>query len=185
MQAKQPRSRLIVCKISPPSRTRTHRLLGTPAYQTAFSESRQMPSGTPSPRSAHTRRFERPPLAPMSKAVSFLPYDSATIRVELSGVTAMPLGKAMPSPPAGGAVGCDNGDGPRDEIGAGHQVETCRVDIRVGATLYDDLIPAKFAEAGQIGMDRQRSVGFEAQDTPAAQAALHRRTNETVLRPHP
>src|SRR6266849_6079569 len=33
----------------------------------------------------------------MSKAVSLLPWDSAMTNVELSGVTAMPLGKAMPS----------------------------------------------------------------------------------------
>src|SRR5580700_8877129 len=148
MQAKQPRSRLIVCKISPPSRTRTHRLLGTPAYQTAFSESRQMPSGTPSPRSAHTRRFERPPLAPMSKAVSFCrttrPRSGSNYRASPPCRWERQCRRHLP----GGAVGCDNGDGPRDEIGAGHQVETCRVDIRVGATVYDDLIPAEFAEAG-------------------------------------
>jgi hypothetical protein len=61
MQAKQPRSRLIVCSTSPPSRTRTQRLLGTSPYQTAFSASMQMPSGAPSPRSAHTRCFDRVP----------------------------------------------------------------------------------------------------------------------------
>src|SRR5437773_7336306 len=41
MQAKQPRSRLIVCSTSPPSRTRTQRLLGTSPYQTALSASMQ------------------------------------------------------------------------------------------------------------------------------------------------
>src|SRR4029077_7543065 len=49
MQAKPPRSSAIDCKNSPPSRTRTQRLLGTSAYQTAPSASRQMPSGQPSP----------------------------------------------------------------------------------------------------------------------------------------
>ena len=73
---------------------------------------------------------------------------SATCRAEPSAVTTAMVPGTKPAP--------------------GHQVETCRVDIRVGATVYDDLIPAKFAEAGQIGMDRQRSVGFEAQDMPAA-----------------
>src|SRR5579864_2143408 len=72
-QAKHPRSRSIVCSTSPPSLTRTQRLLGTSPYQTAFSASRQMPSGTPLSRSAHTRRFDRLPSAAMSKAVSFLP----------------------------------------------------------------------------------------------------------------
>src|SRR5580700_3407210 len=95
-QEKQPRSKVIVCSTSPPSRMRTQRLLGTSAYQMAFSASRQMPSGTPTPRSAHTRRFDKLPSRAMSKAVSLLPYDSATIKVELSGVTTMPLGKAMP-----------------------------------------------------------------------------------------
>ncbi len=96
-QAKQPSPTLIVCNTAPPSRTRTHRLFGTSAYQTAPSTSRQMPSGTPSWRSAHTRLFDRLPSAAMSNAVSFLPYDSATINVEVSGVTAMPFGNAIPS----------------------------------------------------------------------------------------
>src|SRR5262249_50094523 len=59
MHAKQPRSILIVCSTSPPSRTRTHRLFGTSAYQTAFSASRQIPSGAPAPKSAQTCRFDR------------------------------------------------------------------------------------------------------------------------------
>src|SRR5438552_18866192 len=73
MQAKQPRSRLIVCSTSPPSRTRTQRLLGTSPYQTALSASMQMPSGTPSPTSAQALWLERLPSAAMSNAVSFLP----------------------------------------------------------------------------------------------------------------
>src|SRR5258708_25120190 len=36
MQEKQPRSNSTACSTSPPSRTRTQRLLGTSAYQTAF-----------------------------------------------------------------------------------------------------------------------------------------------------
>jgi hypothetical protein len=70
--AKQPRSRSIVASTCPPSRTRTQRLLGTSAYQRAFSASAQRLSGKPSPRSAHTRRFDRPPSASMSNAVSRL-----------------------------------------------------------------------------------------------------------------
>ena len=72
MQAKQPRSTAIVCSTSPPARTRTQRLLGTSAYQTASSASMQIPSGTPSPRSAQTRRLESEPSEAMSKAVSRL-----------------------------------------------------------------------------------------------------------------
>ena len=68
----------------------------------------------------------------------------------------------------GGTVRGDDGDGPRDEIGAGHQVEARGVDIGVGATVDDDLIPVEFGETGQIGMGHQRAVGFEAQDPPAA-----------------
>src|SRR5262249_12784244 len=49
------------------------------------------------PRSAQTRRFDRLPSRPMSNAVSFFPWDSAMISVALSGVTAIPFGKAMPS----------------------------------------------------------------------------------------
>ena len=58
------------------------------------SASRQIPSG-PSSRAAHTRRFDRLPSAAMSTAVSRQPKDSATINVELSGVTAMPLPNSM------------------------------------------------------------------------------------------
>ena len=54
-------------------------------------------SGPPPPISAHTRRFDKLPSEAMSKAVSFFPWDSAMINVALSGVTAMPLGKAIPS----------------------------------------------------------------------------------------
>jgi hypothetical protein len=68
-QAKPPRSSSTVCSTVPPSATRTHRLPGTSAYQTAFCASAQMPSGVPSPRSAQTRagqtrrqgRYRRPP----------------------------------------------------------------------------------------------------------------------------
>ena len=56
-----------------------------------------MPSGTPSPRSAHTRGWDRLPSAAIWNAVSFWPYDSATISVALSGVMAMPFGNAIPS----------------------------------------------------------------------------------------
>ena len=72
-------------------------MLGTSAYQTVFSASMQMPSGTPRSRPAHSRRFDKLPSAAMSKAVSRFAYDSARISVELSGVTTTPLGNATPS----------------------------------------------------------------------------------------
>ena len=56
-----------------------------------------MPSGTPSPRSAQTRRFDRPPSASTSNAVKRFAYDSATSSVSLSAVTSIPLGNASPS----------------------------------------------------------------------------------------
>jgi hypothetical protein len=65
------RSRSTVCSTSPPARTRTQRLFGTSAYQTAPSLSRQMPSGTPPRRSAHSLRFDRLPSGATSNAVSF------------------------------------------------------------------------------------------------------------------
>src|SRR5437660_897477 len=71
MHAKHPRSTSIVCSTSPPSRTRTQRLLGTSAYHTAPSSSMQIPSGTPLPRSAHTRRFDSTPSLAMSNAIRF------------------------------------------------------------------------------------------------------------------
>jgi hypothetical protein len=56
-----------------------------------------MPSGTPSPRSAHTRRSAKSPSGRTENAVNRFAYDSATISVEPSGVSAMPLPKAMSS----------------------------------------------------------------------------------------
>ena len=95
---KQPSLVSTVCSTSPPSRTRTQWRLDTSAYQTAPSASRQMPSGAAaSPRWAQTRRLARLPSAVMSNAVSTCAYDSATINVESSGVTAIPLGKPNPS----------------------------------------------------------------------------------------
>jgi hypothetical protein len=69
---------------------------GRPIQNSAFGVDADAVRGW-SPRSAHTLRFDRSPSAAISKAVSWLAHDSATIRIELSGVTAMPLGKAMPS----------------------------------------------------------------------------------------
>ena len=64
----------------------------------APSASRQMPSPAPGPpRSAHRRRLERAPSGAMSNAVSRPAKDSAMISVWLSGVTTIPLGKAMSS----------------------------------------------------------------------------------------
>src|SRR5947209_6039121 len=100
MQAKQALSSSIRCSTSPssPTRQQAGRLSCTTEHQMAPSASRQMPSPLPGPpRSAQTRRFDRPPSAAMSKAVSLPVNDSATTRVWLSGVTTMPLGKARPS----------------------------------------------------------------------------------------
>jgi hypothetical protein len=69
-------------------------LWGTSAYQIAPSASMQIPSGTPSPRWAHTRRPDRSSSAAMVRAVRTLPYDSARTRAELCGVITLPLGKA-------------------------------------------------------------------------------------------
>ena len=49
MHAKHTGSSSILCSTSPPSRTRTQRLFGTSAYQTAPSASMQIPSGGSSP----------------------------------------------------------------------------------------------------------------------------------------
>ena len=49
------------------------------------------------PRSAQIRRPDSPPSAPMSKATRWCRYESATISVELSGVTAIPFGNARSS----------------------------------------------------------------------------------------
>src|SRR5262245_31497421 len=141
MHAKQPRF------TSPPSRTRTQRLFGTSAYQIAFSASRQMPPGTRPSRSAQARRFERPPSAAMSKAVSFLPWDSARISVELSGVTAMPIGERATirySP---------------DRAVRSNQCDciSC-VDVSVSPAVHDNFVPGVAREDSQIGMINQRTA---------------------------
>jgi hypothetical protein len=66
----------------------------TTAARIAPSVSRQIPSLNTS---AHTRRLDRLPSVAMSYAVRWPPKDSAVISVELSGVAAMPLGKAISS----------------------------------------------------------------------------------------
>ena len=93
MHAKQPRSTSTVARTLPPSPTRRQCRLGTSAYQTAPSASRQMPSGAASsPSSAQVRRSVSEPSAAIVNAVSRCAWDSATISVEPSGVTAMPFG---------------------------------------------------------------------------------------------
>ena len=106
----------------------------------------------------------------MSNAVGFGRRTSATIRVELSGVTAMPFGKATsPATWWVGAVGCDQGD---DFCGresrAGHHVETHVIDVGIAAAVRDDLVPSEVRKAAQIGMNHQRAVGLPAQNAPAA-----------------
>ena len=82
---------------SPPSRTRTQCSLPTSAYQSAPEASKQMPSGWSPGVAAQVRASPRVPSSAIGYAVSFSPYDSATTRVEPSGLMAMPLGKASPS----------------------------------------------------------------------------------------
>src|SRR4051794_15547817 len=97
MQANAPRSSSTVSSTAPPSATRTQRRLGTSAYQTAPVASTQIPSGTPSPSAAQTRRPDSVPSAAMSQAESRFPYDSASTSVPLSALTATPFGNARPS----------------------------------------------------------------------------------------
>ena len=131
MQAKQKRSSSIRSSTSPPSRTRRQAFIA--GVQTAPSASRQMPS-PPSPSSAHTRRFDSPPSAAMSNAVSRPVKDSATISVELSGVTTIPLGNAMPSATwRTEPSGRDQRDDPGGELRAGHEVEVDAVHVDVAA----------------------------------------------------
>jgi EmrB/QacA subfamily drug resistance transporter len=96
VHANPARSSGTVSSTSPPSATR--RQAGPvsvhPGVHTAPSVSRTMPSPGSG---AHTRRFDRLPSGPMSNAVRVPPNDSETISVELSGVTAIPLGNAIPS----------------------------------------------------------------------------------------
>src|SRR5262245_16954056 len=119
--AKQPASSSIVASTSPPSLTLTQRLCGTSPYQTAPSASMQMPSGLSPPRSAQTRPSDSVPSGAISNAVSLLPTDSAQIKVELSGATAIPLGKA--TPPAtrtGDAPGLSNAIDPGEKSPPGN-----------------------------------------------------------------
>src|SRR6266536_6191762 len=154
MHAKQPRSILIVCNTSPSSRTRLQRLLGTSAYQTAFSASRQMPSGAPSPRSAQTCRFDRLPSSAMSKAVSFLPWDSAMIKVELSGVMAIPFGKAIPS------ATCR-----AEQSGVTRaMIPGASIDVSIPTTVHDDFVPYLVRDAAQVGVGHQRTAWLLSQN---------------------
>ena len=78
----------------------------------------------------------------MSKAVSCLPYDSATIRVDPSGVTAMPLGNARSiGDLSGGAIGSDHRDDAGARLRSAHHVEADAVDERVAPVIDDHLVP--------------------------------------------
>ena len=82
----------------------------------------------------------------MSNAVSRPANDSATISVELSGVTTMPLGNCDPvGDLADRAIGRDQRDDPGRELAAAHEVEADAVDVDVAATVDDDLVPAVLA----------------------------------------
>src|SRR5215211_7651442 len=96
VHANPARSSGTVSSTSPPSATRRQAgpVSTQPGVHTAPSVSRTMPSPGSA---AHTRRFDRLPSGPMSNAVSVPPNDSETISVESSGVTAIPLGNAIPS----------------------------------------------------------------------------------------
>jgi hypothetical protein len=135
LHAKQPRSTSIVCSTSPNSRTRTQRFAGTSTYHTAPSESRQMPSGKASPRSAQTRRFDRLPSAAMSKAVSPCAYVSARMsgkrdfRGDLSHFAVWP----------------HQYDGTRSELAA-RKLETKIADVCVAATVHPPARPTDGAK---------------------------------------
>ena len=106
-----------------------------------------MPSGTPSPRSAHTRRFDRPPSAAMSNAVSLLAVGLGDDQRRVVGRDGHAVGERdavghLPSR----AVGRDQRDDPGGELAA-REVEADAVDVGVAATVDDDLVPRRDRES--------------------------------------
>ena len=145
----------------------------TSAYQAAPSRSRQMPSGECArPASAHTRRFDSDPSAPMSKAVSRCRYDSATISVASSAVIAIPLGNARSSAttralPVRRATRATN---PGAGIAGGRargEVEVDVVDVDVAAAVDHDVVGAVRRQRRQVGIVAPACRPPTAEATPA------------------
>jgi hypothetical protein len=108
----------------------------------------------------------------MSKAVSLLANDSAMIRVELSGVTAMPLGKASLS-----ATWCSEPSGLTSamipgQLVSAHEVEADFDYTGVAAAADDDLVPPVLREAAEIDVGDERAAGAPCMNA----ARRHRRT---------
>ena len=91
------------------------------------------------------------------------------ISVELSGVTTMPLGKAIAvghlrAEPSGVTRAMIPGASPRP----GHQVEAGAVDVDVAAAVDHDLVPAVVGELAEVDVGHQRPVGLPAKQLSAA-----------------
>src|SRR5208283_3538878 len=109
MHANASVSTLIRSTTSPPCFTRITSDMVGHATQTAFSASRQIPSGGLVPNSAHTRRLVSDPSAPISKAVKQAPNVSPAISVFASGVITIPFGNinssaTMRAAPSGATI---------------------------------------------------------------------------------
>ena len=153
---KQPRSTSIVCSTSPPSRTRTQCRLGTSAYQTAPSASRQIPSG-------HVGA-ELGPDAPVGQAAVRLDVEGGEpVAVRLGDDERGVVGgdrHAVGEPHVVGdlahrAARRDHGDGAAGRRRAAHQVEAGLVDVGVAAPVDDDLVPRR-RQRRQVGVRCQR-----------------------------
>ena len=167
MQAKPPRSSSIVCSTSPPSRTRTHRLLGTSAYQGAFRVETNAVRDTTLQIGPHSA------------------IRQATVNRDVEGREPFAVGLGHDQGRVVGghghavgecdvvcdllcrAIGGDQRDDSGGELLTGEQVEAAAVDIGVATTVHDDLVPALVCEAAQVGIPitserRSRSIAVSA-----------------------
>ena len=94
-QANPPRSSSTVCSTAPPSATRTHRLPGTSAYQTAFSASTADAVRDAVTEVGPDAPARQPAVRADVEAHQLVPVGVRDDQVELSAVTAIPLGNAM------------------------------------------------------------------------------------------
>ena len=98
------------------------------------------------------------------KRGELFPYESATMSVELSGVTAIPFGNAMPSATRRtGAIPRHKDDHSSGELLARHHIKPATVHVRVAATVDDDFVPAARG-AARVGVCHERSIRILAKN---------------------
>ncbi len=169
-QAKPPRSSSTVCSTVPPSATRTHRWLGTSAYQTGV-----LRVDAEAVWSAFVEVGPDTSVGQPTVRADVEGHQAVTVRVrdDQGGVVGghrHPIGQCdVVGHLAHRAARRDQGDETGLERLPGHQVEAGTVDVGVAPTVHHDVVPACLAE---IRVGDQRPVGLPAQQRPSGDETI-------------